>query len=549
MDLYDDLKINDEFLEEKFGNIEIYYKTVCNFEYTSNDNYRNIYCSFYLSIDSIYMVNKEEDFAYKIPFKDVIQVELDETLGNKPIRITYGNTKRSFTNYISIGTIKDSKEIVNVIESGRDTQNHIHNIIEEALVDNRPELHPLNDRFEEVEINGKYYGALDGLLLDNPNQYKPNLDELDELNKEKDLLRIKISKSKSKYFETVINLMKRFDNFEFEDNKYSIKVTSDIEYLEHRDDIEIIFFLIKNWKNKEIYLEGKIYKKYLIEYREFVSHTENRIKRILNYSYGDSFDFVLNDDNRAHITYYPLDHQTKFFAFRDSFDQEPYMCSCTKKALHKLKINKLNVKECLPPVIKAYLNDENTDIINEIQFKDNICFRCNKTTPNRIYSSNDSKFRKYHGWYIDQVQIENDLDNDTYGKKAENILREEYGVAKIGEGWISETMMFRIVEDIFEDYECERHCRPNFLEGLEIDIYVPELKLGFEYNGIQHYKPVEHWGGEESLKKQQMRDKRKQQLCDQNDVKLIIIKYDEQLSKDLILSKIPVEYLVEDKSK
>ena len=109
-------------------------------------------------------------------------------------------------------------------------------------------------------------------------------------------------------------------------------------------------------------------------------------------------------------------------------------------------------------------------------------------------------------------------------------------------------MMFRIVEDIFENYECERHCRPNFLEGLEIDIYIPELKLGFEYNGIQHYKPVEHWGGEESLKKQQARDKRKQQLCDQNDVKLIIIKYDEQLSKDLILSKIPVEYLVEDKS-
>ncbi|KAB2190938.1 hypothetical protein F9B44_17815, partial [Staphylococcus epidermidis] len=91
-------------------------------------------------------------------------------------------------------------------------------------------------------------------------------------------------------------------------------------------------------------------------------------------------------------------------------------------------------------------------------------------------------------------------------------------------------------------------CRPNFLEGLEIDIYVPELKIGFEYNGVQHYKPVEHWGGEESLKKQQVRDKRKRQLCDQNDVKLIIIKYDEQLSKDLILSKIPVEYLVEDKS-
>lgn len=166
MDFYSDLKWTMNILK-KFGNVEIYYKTVCNFEYTFDGTYRNIYCSFYLSINSIYMVNQVEDFAYKIPFKDVIQIELDETLGNKPIRITYGDNNKSFTNYISIGTIKDSKEIINIIERGRDTQNHIHNIIEEVLVDNRPELHPLNDRFEEVEINGKYYGALDRLLLDN----------------------------------------------------------------------------------------------------------------------------------------------------------------------------------------------------------------------------------------------------------------------------------------------------------------------------------------------------------------------------------------------
>lgn len=544
MDLYDDLKINDEFLEEKFGDVDIYYKTVCNFEYTFNDSYRNIYGSFYLSIDSIYMVNKEEDFAYKIPFKDVIQVELDETLGNKPIRITYGDSDKSLTNYISIGTIKDSKEIINIIENGKNIQNHNHNKIEEVLVDNRPELHPLNDRFEEIEINGKYHGALDGLLLDNPNKYKPNLDELDELNKEKDLLRITISKSKSKYFETAINLMKRFDNFEFEDNKYSIKVTNDLEYLEHRYDIEELFFLIKNWKNKSIYLEGKLYEKRLTEYRDFITRTENRIMRILNYSYGDSFDFVVNDDNRAYITYYPLSPQSKLFAFRDSFKETPFMCSCTKTAIQKLQNTKgESPKAYLHPIIKSYLKKDQS-ILESIQFKDNICFRCNKTTSSLEYSSNDSKFRKYHGWYIDQVQIENDLDNDIYGKEAENILREEYGVAKIGEGWISETMMIKIIEGIFEDYKCERHCRPNFLEGLEIDIYVPELKLGFEYNGIQHYKPVEHWGGEESLKKQQERDKRKQQLCNKNDVELIVIKYNEQLSKDLILSKIPVEYLV-----
>ena len=36
--------------------------------------------------------------------------------------------------------------------------------------------------------------------------------------------------------------MKRFDNFEFEDNKYSIKVTSDMEYLEHRMTLKTYSF-------------------------------------------------------------------------------------------------------------------------------------------------------------------------------------------------------------------------------------------------------------------------------------------------------------------
>ena len=97
-----------------------------------------------------------------------------------------------------------------------------------------------------------------------------------------------------------------------------------------RDDIENIFFLIKNWKNKEIYLEEKLYQKYLIEYREFVSHAENRIKRILNYSYGNSFDFVLNDDNRAYITYYPLEHETKSLHL-ETHSIKSHICSCTKK--------------------------------------------------------------------------------------------------------------------------------------------------------------------------------------------------------------------------
>lgn len=54
-----------------------------------------------------------------------------------------------------------------------------------------------------------------------------------------------------------------------------------------------------------------------------------------------------------------------------------------------------------------------------------------------------------------------------------------------------------------------------------------------EYNGIQHYSPVEYFGGEEALLKQQERDKIKQTYCLNNNYQLEIIKYDESIKDRL----------------
>ena len=101
-----------------------------------------------------------------------------------------------------------------------------------------------------------------------------------------------------------------------------------------------------------------------------------------------------------------------------------------------------------------------------------------------------------------------------------------------------ETILYYIIESLYPDKTIHRHYRPDFLHGLELDIYIDELKIGVEYQGIQHFRPVKYWGGEESFRKLQERDKRKKQICDNLGIKLIYFNYDEDLSDDYVFEKL-----------
>ncbi|MBK8172840.1 MAG: hypothetical protein IPK60_21230 [Sandaracinaceae bacterium] len=68
------------------------------------------------------------------------------------------------------------------------------------------------------------------------------------------------------------------------------------------------------------------------------------------------------------------------------------------------------------------------------------------------------------------------------------------------------------------------------LEGLELDVWVPELRLGIEYQGEQHYEAIKHWGGGEGLAKRQSND-RKAGLCKQLGYTLIEFRFDEGVDR------------------
>jgi hypothetical protein len=119
-------------------------------------------------------------------------------------------------------------------------------------------------------------------------------------------------------------------------------------------------------------------------------------------------------------------------------------------------------------------------------------------------------------------------------KKVENIVREEFGFRKVGESWVSETLLYQIVRQIFEDHEVVRHHRPSWLEGLELDIFLPAERLAFEYQGQQHYHPVKAWGGQKALEELQARDARKADICEQLGIELVTVDYTEPLTEDHI---------------
>ena len=99
--------------------------------------------------------------------------------------------------------------------------------------------------------------------------------------------------------------------------------------------------------------------------------------------------------------------------------------------------------------------------------------------------------------------------------------REAFGFKRVGEGWLTETMLFKSVQALLPDTRLIRHFRGDWLEGLELDIYAPCLGVGIEYQGEQHSGPVGHWGGKATFERQKARDERKRRLCEKHGCKLI----------------------------
>ena len=85
----------------------------------------------------------------------------------------------------------------------------------------------------------------------------------------------------------------------------------------------------------------------------------------------------------------------------------------------------------------------------------------------------------------------------------------------------AEILMSKLLNLKFEEQKTFEDCI--YKKKLPFDFYIPDLNICIEMQGVQHYKPVEVFGGDSGFEETKIRDKIKRNFCINNGIELILI--------------------------
>lgn len=142
----------------------------------------------------------------------------------------------------------------------------------------------------------------------------------------------------------------------------------------------------------------------------------------------------------------------------------------------------------------------------------------------------------------DVLNIGAEIFKDVHEGKYNDEPRYEYLIPE--NKWKSEQLVYELTKSLYKKNNVIYQHRPFFLRSgrgqMSYDVFICGLNVAIEYQGKQHFEPVEIFGGEEHFKNQVIRDRLKKDLSKKNGVALVHINYWEDISPDLIKEKITI---------
>lgn len=218
-----------------------------------------------------------------------------------------------------------------------------------------------------------------------------------------------------------------------------------------------------------------------------------------------------------------IPHQSVIPNFYCGICGKNYWCSCMSCAVQKL-LTRPNYDR--NPIQK---------MIDNATQRDDVCHLCRGVPVTSLGQNLGDDISALMSRYQDYRHIAA-IENDWDWRAGENALRVRLGIPKIGEGWIGEAMLLNRIIALLPEEEIVHQGSPSWLGRQRFDVWIPRLKVAVEYNGEQHYAPVERFGGVSGFLDTRIRDSKKRELCSENDVRLIEIAYDEVVTDTKLLA-------------
>lgn len=103
------------------------------------------------------------------------------------------------------------------------------------------------------------------------------------------------------------------------------------------------------------------------------------------------------------------------------------------------------------------------------------------------------------------------------------------GCPKCGQNNLSEYKLVSFIKNSLPNINLIEQAKPDWLKGKtnrqSLDIFLSDFNIAIEYQGVQHFKPINFFGGQKAFEYLQRLDERKRELCKENNIILFYFTY------------------------
>lgn len=226
--------------------------------------------------------------------------------------------------------------------------------------------------------------------------------------------------------------------------------------------------------------------------KKYKPTTEEWVKKAMKIHPEFDYSKVIYKDNKTPITIICKKHNEEFTVIPNNFINDIYSCpKCRAEYKHNLYTK--TTEQFIEDVKKVHGDKYDYSKVNYINNKTNITIICKK----------HGEFSQMAGSHL-----------AGYGCPKCKLKSQTKLYEKLKESFPNEEILFEVGNSTID-----------WINGQRFDIYFPKYNIAVEYNGIQHYIPIEHFGGELKFQDQLEYDKLKRKKCKENNCTLFEVKY------------------------